>query len=50
MGRTSSDTEVLLRLYAHHGAEMVHRLRGMFAFAIWDDLALAERRNEWRPG
>jgi asparagine synthase (glutamine-hydrolysing) len=34
--RTSSDTEVLLQLYAQFGPEMVHRLRGMFAFAIWD--------------
>jgi asparagine synthase (glutamine-hydrolysing) len=34
--RTGSDTEALLHLYARHGALMVHRLRGMFAFAIWD--------------
>jgi asparagine synthase (glutamine-hydrolysing) len=34
--RTSSDTESLLHLYVRYGAEMVHRLRGMFAFAIWD--------------
>jgi asparagine synthase (glutamine-hydrolysing) len=35
--RTSSDTEVLLHLFAHKGEAMVHDLRGMFAFAIWDN-------------
>ncbi|MGI4842934.1 MAG: XrtA/PEP-CTERM system amidotransferase [Janthinobacterium lividum] len=34
--RTKSDTEVLMQAYQAWGEECVHRLRGMFAFALFD--------------
>jgi asparagine synthase (glutamine-hydrolysing) len=34
---TTSDTEVILRAYRKWGADCVNHLRGMFAFALWDE-------------
>lgn len=34
--KTNCDTEVLLAAYATHGPACLSRLRGMFAFAVWD--------------
>jgi len=50
---TGSDTEVVLRAFARWGPESVSRLRGMFAFAIWDEkerlLFLARDRFGIKP-
>lgn len=34
---TNSDTEAIVRLYDEYGVDCVKYLRGMFAFAIWDE-------------
>lgn len=36
--RTRSDTEVILQLHEAEGDDAVRRLRGMFAFVIWDSV------------
>ncbi|TYC50009.1 asparagine synthase (glutamine-hydrolyzing) [Rhodobacterales bacterium] len=36
--RSTSDTEIILEGYARWGADVVEKLHGMFAIAIWDDI------------
>src|SRR6201990_1683822 len=35
--RTRSDSEIALHLYRDLGAQCLHRLRGEFAFVVWDE-------------
>ena len=51
--RTNSDTETIIHLYEEYGSECIHHLRGMFAFAIYDErkrsLLLARDRLGKKP-
>lgn len=51
--KSQTDTEVLLAAYAHWGTGCLEKLRGMFAFAIWDQqtdqLFIARDRTGEKP-
>ena len=50
---TNTDTEVIVHLYEDYGSDCVEKLRGMFAFAVWDErterLLLARDRFGKKP-
>jgi asparagine synthase (glutamine-hydrolysing) len=51
--KTQTDTEVIVHLYEELGPQCVEKLRGMFAFALWDEntksLLLARDRVGIKP-
>jgi len=51
--KTNCDTEIVVQMYAHYGADCINQFNGQFAFCIWDkhkkELFLARDRVGIRP-